>query len=143
MSITEGISITIAKAYLIWKTHVMTNLVLTETVHRSRTENERSGVVGRKGVCCRAWRMHSANKKEMYNILSEMRSQQLHALWWTETYNVITHYISSLGPSSIAYVPTTKHSDSSNNTILFLTILWKRDWSRDKVTVRIKDNELR
>ena len=103
----------------------------------------RSGVVGRKGVCCRAWRMHSANNKEMYNILSETRSQQLHALWWTETYNVITHYIYSLGPSSIAYVPTTKHPDSSNNIILFLTILWKRHWSRDKAMVRIKDNELR
>ena len=58
----------------------MTNLVLMETVHRSRTENEKAEGGGQERGVLRAWRTHSANNKEMYNILSEMRSQQLQAL---------------------------------------------------------------
>ena len=58
----------------------MTNLVLMEIVHRSRTENKKAGGGGQERGVLRAWRMHSANNRETYNILSEMRPQQLQAL---------------------------------------------------------------
>ena len=45
----------------------------------SSRRREGLGGSGRQGVCCSAWKTLSANNKEMCDILSEMRSQQLQA----------------------------------------------------------------